>query len=141
MSLFETEYEVKISFEDLDPMNVVWHGNYVRYMEQARCDMLEKLRYNYIDMRKDGLTYPIAKMKIKYIKPATLGDVLIIKTELISIEPSLEIEYKIFNKKTNQKIMSATTMQIAVNEKTDESLYEASENFKKALIEAGYEKI
>ncbi|MCR5261970.1 MAG: acyl-CoA thioesterase [Candidatus Gastranaerophilales bacterium] len=141
MSLFQSEYEVKVSFEDLDPMNVVWHGNYVRYMEQARCDMLEKLKYNYRDMQKDGLMYPVAKIKIKYLKPATLGDILTVKTEIISVEPSLNIDYKIYNRITNEKIMSASTMQIAVRKETNESLYEISENFKKALIEAGCEKI
>ena len=54
MCLYESEYEVKVSFEDLDPMNIVWHGNYMRYMEQARCDMLEKLHYTYTDIKNDG---------------------------------------------------------------------------------------
>ena len=61
MSLYQTEYELKISFEDLDSMNVVWHGNYVRYMEQARCDLLEKMGYTYFDMKKEGYAYPVAK--------------------------------------------------------------------------------
>lgn len=140
MSLFQAEYEIKVSFEDLDPMNVVWHGNYVRYMEQARCDMLEKLGYTYMDMRNDGFMYPIAKMKIKYVKPVTLGDVLTVKTEITSIEPSLDMKYTIYNKKTDEKIMSASTMQIAVDAETKESIYNASDKLKKAIEEANCEK-
>ena len=100
MSLFKSEYEIKISFEDLDPMNVVWHGNYVRYLERARCDMLSKLKYTYSDMKKDGYIYPVAKMKVKYIKPAEFEDVLVIVSDIISIEPALVIKYVIYNKKT-----------------------------------------
>ena len=48
MSLYKSECEIKVSFEDLDPMNVVWHGNYMHFMEQARCDMFDKLNYTYI---------------------------------------------------------------------------------------------
>ena len=33
--------EITVEFYDLDPMNVVWHGNYVKYLEKARCDLLE----------------------------------------------------------------------------------------------------
>lgn len=123
MSLFQTEYEVKVSFEDIDMMEVVWHGNYMRYMEQARCDMLAKLNYTYMDMRKDGYAYPVVKMKTKYIKPAKFEDVLVIKSELISIEPALEVKYTIFNKKTNEVIFKASTMQIAVDTKTKKSVY------------------
>ena len=132
MGLFQTEYELKVSFEDLDPMSIVWHGNYMRYMEQARCDLLEKIGYTYFDIKADGLAYPVAKMKVKYIKPAFFGDILTVQTEVISIEPTLEIKYKIFNKKTGDKIFEAYTMQIAVDFEKRQSIYTPP----KRLIEA-----
>ncbi len=141
MSLYQSEYEVKVSFEDLDPMNVVWHGNYIRYMEQARCDMLEKLNYNYNDMKSDGIAYPIAKMNIKYIKPAEFMDILTIKSDLISIDPTLDIKYYIFNKKTGDKIFEATTMQIRIDINTKETVYSPPVKFLQAIKEVNNEKI
>ncbi len=132
MSLFHSTYEVKVSFEDIDYMGIVWHGNYMRYMEQARCDLFEKLNYTYIDMKNDNYAYPVAKMKVKYIKPAEFRDILVIKTEIISVEPSLEINYIFYSKKTNQKLFEGYTMQIAIDVRTRESLYNAP----KRLIEA-----
>ena len=140
MSLYKSEYELTVSFEDLDPMNIVWHGNYVKYLEQARCNLLSKLNYNYMDMKVDGFAYPVAKMQLKYIKPCTLGDHLVIKTEILTLEPSLNMKYKIYNKKTNEKVCEAETMQIAVDMKTGESIYEPSPKFIKAIQEAFYEK-
>ena len=136
MSLYESEYEVKISFEDLDPMYVVWHGNYMRYLEQARCDMLEKLGCTYIDIQNDGFAYPIAKMSVKYIKPAKFMDTLLIKSEIVSIEPSWDIKYKIFNKKTGEKISEAATMQICYDIKEGKSVYTPPEFLVKAIKEA-----
>ena len=133
MSLFQSEYELMISFEDLDPMNVVWHGNYLRYMEQARFNMFNKLGYSYQDFGTDNYAYPVAKMNIKYIKPAKLGDVLTVKTEIISAEPTLDIKYVIYNKKTQDKILEASTMQIAINTDTKESKYYAPERLKQKL--------
>ena len=136
MTIFQADYEVKVSFEDLDPLNVIWHGNYIRYMEQARCDMLSKLGYTYIDMKNDNTAYPIAKMKVKYIKPATLGDILMFKSDIISIEPSLDIKYTAFNKKTGEKIFEAKTMQIRINTETKETVYTPPKRFVEAIKRA-----
>ena len=64
---------IKIPFNDLDPMNIVWHGNYVKYLEQARCDLFEMIDYTYMNMYEDGYMYPIAKMDLKFIKPTTFN--------------------------------------------------------------------
>ena len=39
-------------FYDLDPMNIVWHGNYPRFLEQARCALLDKIAFNYVEMSR-----------------------------------------------------------------------------------------
>jgi acyl-CoA thioester hydrolase len=133
MSLYQTEYELKVSFEELDPMNVVWNGNYMRYLERARVDLFGKLKYSYFQMHEDGIAYPLAKLNAKYIKPAFFEDILTVKTEILSIEPTLDLKYTIYNKKTGDKIFTATTMQIAINSKTRESIFNAPENLKKAI--------
>ncbi len=125
MSLFESEYEMKIPFHDLDPMNVVWHGNYIKYLEQSRCDMFDKLGYTYYDMKEDNYVYPIAKMNTKYIKPLRFNQEIIIKTSLIDIEPAITIKYKIFDKTSGDIIFEGDTMQIGINILTGESVYEA----------------
>ena len=45
MSIAEAETTIEVQFYDLDPMNVVWHGNYFKYMEIARCELLKKIKY------------------------------------------------------------------------------------------------
>ena len=129
MHIVSSEYELTVSFEDLDPMNIVWHGNYLRYLERARCDLFAKLNYTYMDMKDDGIMYPIAKIKMKYIKPAFFGDILKIETAVTSAEPVLEIKYKIYNQKTGEKIFEAETMQIAMDIKTRESVFNVPERF------------
>jgi acyl-CoA thioester hydrolase len=125
MSLFETEYELKIPFNDLDPMNIVWHGNYIKYMEQARCDMFDKLNYTYYDMKDDNYAYPIAKMNTKYISPLSFNQAIIVKVFLEEVEPAIRIKYNIFDKLSGDKVFEAETMQIAVDIKSRQSLYEA----------------
>ena len=130
---FKTDTIIRVEFYDLDPMDVVWHGNYVKYLEVARCDMLAKLGYNYVDMKNDGYAYPVATMEMKYIKPCTFGQELKVVSMVEEIEPALVIKYVIFDNKTGEKMFKAKTMQIAVDINTRKTVYEAPENLKKKI--------
>ena len=133
MSLFKSEFEIKIPFHDLDPMDVVWHGNYIKYMEQSRCDMFNKINYTYYDMKNDNYAYPVAKMQTKYIKPLRFNQEVLIETSLEEVEPAIIIRYKMFDKTTRVEVFSAETMQIGVDIKTGESVYTPPANLLKRL--------
>lgn len=131
--LFKTEMKLTVPFYDLDPMNVVWHGNYLKYLESARCDLLKKIGYDYDNMRADGVVYPIAKMDLKYIKPCKFNQVLFLETIVEELEPALIIKYNIFDEESGEKVFSAKSMQICVDIKTGESIYSAPEGLKQKL--------
>ena len=131
--LFKTETKLTVQFYDLDPINVVWHGNYLKYLESARCDLLKKIGYDYDNMRADGVVYPIAKMDLKYIKPCKFNQVLFVETIVEELEPSLIIKYNIFDEESGEKVFSAKSMQICVDIKTGESIYSAPEGLKQKL--------
>lgn len=131
--LFKTEMKLTVQFYDLDPMNVVWHGNYLKYLESARCDLLKKIGYDYDNMRADGVVYPIAKMDLKYIKPCKFNQVLFLETIVEELEPSLIIKYNIFDEESGEKVFLAKSMQICVDIKTGESIYSAPEGLKQKL--------
>lgn len=126
-----TKTKIKVQFFDLDPMNIVWHGNYVKYMETARCDFFAKLNYTYDDMYKDGIMYPIAKMDLKYIKSAKFGEDLTVECILKELEPAIIIKYNIYS--GEEKILTASTMQMAVNVDNGETVYNAPEKLVKAI--------
>ena len=131
--LFKTEMKLTVQFYDLDPMNVVWHGNYLKYLESARCDLRKKIGYDYDNMRADGVLYPIAKMDLKYIKPCKFNQVLFLETIVEELEPALIIKYNIFDEESGEKVFSAKSMQICVDIKTGESIYSAPEGLKQKL--------
>lgn len=131
--LFKTEMKLTVQFYDLDPMNVVWHGNYLKYLESARCDLLKKIGYDYDNMRADGVLYPIAKMDLKYIKPCKFNQVLFLETIVEELEPALIIKYNIFDEESGEKVFSAKSMQICVDIKTGESIYSAPKGLKQKL--------
>lgn len=131
--LFETETKLTVQFYDLDPLNVVWHGNYVKYLETARCELLDKLGYDYEDMKRDNVAYPVATMDLKFIKPCVFNQKLKIITSVEEIEPSLIMKYTIYDAETGDKLFKARSMQICIDKTTNESIYSAPEGLKEKL--------
>lgn len=138
--MIKSKTKITIPFNDLDPMNIVWHGNYAKYLEQARCELFKKLGYTYLDMYNDNYMYPIAKFDMKFIKPVTLDDEISVECTLLEIEPSMIITYEIFNTKTGEKIFKAKTMQIGVLVDTKQSVYVAPKKLVEIFKDYGYEK-
>ena len=73
--------EVKVYYHDTDAYNVAWHGNYLKWYEQARCDMCEELGFSLVELaEKEGVIFPIVNVNLRYKSPAKLYDTLIIET-------------------------------------------------------------
>ena len=109
------EIEIEIPFYDLDPMQVVWHGNYIKYMEKGRCALLSDMHMTYADMADAGFAFPVVKLNVKYIRPCTFGMHIIVKTTLVPSENFLIFKYEISDALTGTKLCCAETKQMAVN--------------------------
>jgi len=108
------EYHIEVPFFDLDPMNIVWHGNYVKYYEEARCAVLRKIDYDYPQMKHSGFYWPVIDIRLKYIKPAKYGQKLRCTATLVEFENRLKIEYLIQDSDTGQKLSKGYSIQVAV---------------------------
>jgi acyl-CoA thioester hydrolase len=117
------EIEVVPAFYDIDPMEIVWHGHYVKYLELARSALLRKFDYDYPRMRASGYAWPIVDMRLKYVRPAELGQRLIVRAEVLEWENRLRIGYRIRDAATSRKLTEASTIQVAVDLATREMLY------------------
>lgn len=109
------EVEMQVQFFDLDPMQIVWHGNYVKYLEMARCALLDKIDYNYEQMRASGYAWPIIDMHLRYAGPAAFGQRLLLRAELVEWENRLRIDYVIKDATSGKRLNRATTTQVAVD--------------------------
>jgi acyl-CoA thioester hydrolase len=113
-ALVFAEVETQVQFYDLDPMEIVWHGNYAKYLELARCALLDKIDYNYAQMKASGYAWPVIDMHIRYLQPAAFGDRIKVRAELAEWENRLKLEYLITNAATGLRLTKASTVQVAV---------------------------
>ncbi len=122
-SRWSEETEISVQFFDLDPMQIVWHGNYVKYLEIARCALLDKIGYNYEQMQESGYMWPIIEMNLRYAAPAAFGQRLLLRAEIVEWENRLRIDYGILDAASGKRLNKATTTQVAVDLKTGEMCF------------------
>ena len=115
-----TTVDIEIPFHDCDPMNVVWHGNYPRYFEVARCQLLRLFNYDYTDMVASGYMWPIVDMRLKYVGSAKFTQIITVSATLVEHEHRIKINYLIIDKKTGTKLTKGYTVQAAVSIETNE---------------------
>ena len=109
------ETEMTVQFYDLDPMHIVWHGNYVKYLEVARCALLDKIGYNYEQMKASGFAWPVIDMNLRYIGSAVFGQRLTLRAEIVEYENRLKIDYLITDAASGKRLNRASTTQVAVD--------------------------
>lgn len=112
--------EYTTSFHDTDAMGVVWHGNYLKFFEKAREALFQKFNYGYQEMIDSGYLWPIVDTRIKYISPTIAEQTLKIVATLVEYEHRIKINYLILDAKTEKKMTSGYTIQVAVAASTQE---------------------
>ncbi|WP_424986938.1 acyl-CoA thioesterase [Microbulbifer sp. S227A] len=105
---------IMAQFYDLDPMNIVWHGNYLRFFEQARCALLDRIGYNYDEMHASGYHWPIVDARLKYVRSVAFQQEIDVTATLVEYEHRLKINYLARDVQTGAKTTTGTTIQVAV---------------------------
>lgn len=87
-------FALRVYFEDTDLSGIVYHANYLRFMERARSDML---RCAGIDQRREmetgGGYYAVHDLAITYRRPAKLDDALLVRSRVLNVRAAAcEIE-------------------------------------------------
>lgn len=102
----------RIRFEEVDPLNIVWHGRYPSYLEDGRVAFGKKYSLHYLDMQKANFVTPIKEMHIDYIKPLYFDEKCTIQTTLHwSDAARLNFSYQIYNDQ-NELVTRASTVQL-----------------------------
>lgn len=109
----------KIRFGETDAMGVVWHGNYLKYFEDAREAFGIQHEITYLDIYKKGFFTPIVKTGVEYKSPLYYGD----RARVTAIlEPSraakISFRYTIHNHETGLLSAEGFSVQVFLNVKS-----------------------
>ncbi|MGX2974381.1 acyl-CoA thioesterase [Ursidibacter arcticus] len=126
-----SEYE--IPFFDVDSMNIMWHGHYVKYLEMARCAFLEEIHYTYDVMREKGYGWPIVQLNLKYVKPAMFRQKVRVNLAVVEYESCIRIDYTIEDCQTGNKLTTGSTTQVAVEIESKEMQLQTPQSWREAF--------
>ena len=102
MSSPDFAFPVRIYYEDTDAGGVVYHANFLRFMERARTEWLRELGYELDKLEQEyGFLFAVRSANIDYLKPAYLNDSLSIQVSIARKgKASLEIDHEVYRNET-----------------------------------------
>lgn len=104
------EYIRKAYYHETDQMGVIHHSNYLRWLEEARIDFLDKANISYKKLEEIGLISPVVSINIEYKYPVTFDDIVVIKTVMTNFSSAkFEFSYDIIRKSDNKLCVHATS--------------------------------
>lgn len=117
------EVDVTVPFHDVDMMAVAWHGHYLRYIELARCALLDRIDYNYPQMEASGYLWPVIDVRMKYIAPLRFGQTVRVRATLVEYQHRLKIDYLLYDPQSGKRTSKGYTVQVAVSKQSGEMCF------------------
>lgn len=128
------EVNIRVPFFDLDPMQIVWHANYLNYFEVARAALFEN---NGIDLytffEKQQLIFPIIKTTTKHILPLRHRDEIICKATLVDANIKIVVDFEIRRADNGKVCARGRTEQVTVKVPEMETLFSVPEEIRRAF--------
>lgn len=111
-----TTVRVQVRFSEVDSINMVWHGHYIKYMEDAREAFGRKFALEYMFIYRNNYMAPVFDIKMRYHHTATVDDTLLVT---ITYRPTrgakLVFDYEIRKESDNSLVFTAESTQLFTN--------------------------
>jgi acyl-CoA thioester hydrolase len=109
----ECKTEIRVRFNEADPLGIVWHGHYIRYFEDGREDFGIRYGVGYMDFYHNGLVVPVVHVDCAFKKSLRYGDTVIIETTFIPCDAAkIQFSYRLFNQKTQEIVATGRSVQV-----------------------------
>lgn len=105
-----------IRFSEVDSMRIVWHGNYVKYLEDGREAFGREFGLGYYDVFKHGLMTPIVKLDVNYKQNVRYDETITIETKFVVTDAAKIIfDYKIYRDSDKKVALTARSTQVFID--------------------------
>jgi len=90
------DFRLRVPFHDLDPLQIVWHGNYMKYFDIARFGLFKQAGVDlYQYLVRNQIAFPVTRFSIKHILPLRFEDEFICKATVIEAVYKIAIAFEI----------------------------------------------
>ena len=110
------ETEVKVRFEEVDPWQIVWYGNYLSYFEVGRTALLEKFQLLADEITGLGYRTPVVDLKTRFKSPARFNDLLLVRASVrVPETAALTFDFEIHRPNDQALIAVGGTTQVLLS--------------------------
>ena len=103
-------FERTINYYETDKMGITHHSNYIRFLEEARCEFLKEIKLPYETLEEKKIMIPVLGVNCTYKHQSTFGDILVIKAKIKKFTGvQMVVSYEITNKKTGDLVLTGET--------------------------------
>lgn len=108
-------WPIRIYYEDTDSGGVVYHSNYLKFMERARTEWLRDFKVDQKALKDNlNLMFVVHEIDIKFIRPAVFNDEIEVQTKLEKLgSVKIELEQKIF--RSSELLIESRVVVASVN--------------------------
>ncbi len=125
----ESIFECKVYYEDTDCMGVVYHANYLKYLERARWEYLDEFTSGVLNYLERDYSFMVLKAEMVFHAPAKLGDLLLVRTWIESTARLRVVAKQIITKKGEPRDYLVTATITFVFTGTDGQIVEVPDEF------------
>src|SRR5690242_18764953 len=106
----------RVIYGDTDQMGVVYYGNYLRWFEMGRTELLRQLGMPYSSIEERGLFFPVTEVSSRYVKSARFDDEIAVETYIRELErATIVFAYKILRKSDDVLLAEGWTRHACVD--------------------------
>lgn len=128
------DFRMRVPFQDLDPMQVVWHGNYLKYFDIARFGLFREAGVDlYRYSLEHNVIFPVTKTATKYIVPLRYDDEVVCRAILVEASVKIVIDFEIRRLPDNLRCTTGRGEQVAVKMPEMEMQFEIPADIRRAL--------
>jgi acyl-CoA thioester hydrolase len=128
------EVPMQVAFHDLDPLRIVWHGNYLKYFDIARFALFRAGGIDLYDYhREKNVLFPVTKTSTKHIFSLRYGDEFVCRARAREASIKIVIDFEIFRPADGAICAKGRGEQVAVRIPEMETLYEIPAEIRAAL--------
>ncbi|MCX6204786.1 MAG: acyl-CoA thioesterase [Bacteroidetes bacterium] len=110
--------EIRVRFNEADPLGIVWHGHYIRFFEDGREAFGSVHGLGYLDVYNEGYVTPIVSVHCDFKRPLRYGDTVIVEATYVNSESAkLKFIYRLYNAKNNELVATGSTIQVFLEKK------------------------
>lgn len=113
-------HQIRVRFNEVDSLGIVWHGHYIKYFEDGREAFGREFGLTYLDVKNHDFATPIVKMSSEHQLPLRYGEIATIETTYLNSRAAkLIFSYRIKNE-AGQTVCTGETTQVFTNFETNE---------------------